>query len=80
MPPAPTNVYMSADQTGAVGFAGGYWWNNNANAWATIQTAFPAYHSCMIRAVEGPAGPSPTALTISYGDGNGDSLHRANIQ
>src|SRR5215208_6515982 len=61
MPPAPTNVYMSADQTGAVGFAGGYWWNNNANAWATIQSAFPAYHSCMIRAFEGPAGPSPTA-------------------
>ena len=61
MPPAPTNVYMSADQTGAVGFAGGYWWNNNANAWATIQTAFPAYHACMIRPVEGPAGPTPTA-------------------
>ncbi len=60
MPPAPTNVYMSADQTGAVGFAGGYWWNNNANAWATIQSAFPAYHSCMIRAFEGPAGPTPT--------------------
>ena len=31
-----------------------YRWNNNANAWVTIQTAFPAYHSCMIRAVEGP--------------------------
>ena len=60
MPPAPTNVYISADQTGTVGFAGGYWWNNNANAWAPIQTAFPAYHACMIRAVEGPAGPTPT--------------------
>ena len=61
MPPTPTNVYISADQTGTVGFAGGYWWNNNANAWATIQTAFPAYHACMIRAVQGPAGPTPTA-------------------
>jgi hypothetical protein len=61
MPPAPTNVYMSADQTGAVGFAGGYWWNNNANVWAPIQNAFPAYHSCMIRAFEGPSGATPTA-------------------
>src|SRR4029453_5433780 len=61
MPPTPVNVYISADQTGAVGFAGGYWWNNNDGVWATIQTAFAAYHSCMIRAVQGPAGPTPTA-------------------
>ena len=65
VPPTPTNVYMSFDQSTdrPVGFAGGYWWNNNANAWATIQTAFPNYRSCMIRAFQGtaPTGtPSPT--------------------
>ena len=63
MPPTPTNVYMSADESTShpVGFAGGYCWDNIDNAWATTQSFFPAYRANMIRAVEGPAGPSPTA-------------------
>ena len=63
MPPTPTNVYMSADESTShpVGFAGGYFWDNVDNAWFTTQSFFPAYRANMIRAVEGPAGPSPTA-------------------
>ena len=63
MPPSPTNVYMSADEstTHPVGFAGGYFWDNIDNAWATTQSFFPAYRACMIRAVQSAAGtPSPT--------------------
>ena len=62
MPPSPTNVYISADESTGhpVGFAGGYFWDNVDNAWFTTQTLFPAYRACMIRPVQGPAGPTPT--------------------
>ena len=48
------NVFMAADESTdrPVGFAGGYWWNNVANAWATIASAFTNYRSLFVRAVE----------------------------
>ena len=54
------NVFMAADETAdrPVGFAGGYWWNNVANAWATIGTAFTDYRSLFVRAVETHPGLS----------------------
>ncbi len=48
------NVFMAADETTSrpVGFAGGYWWNNVANAWAPTASAFTEYRSLFVRAVE----------------------------
>ena len=48
MPTSP-NVFMAADETTdrPVGFAGGYWWNNVANAWATIGSAFTDIDRCL---------------------------------
>jgi hypothetical protein len=55
-PLAPVNVFISSDESAGnpAGFAGGYWWNNNANAWVEIETptAFPNYRSLFVRAVE----------------------------
>ncbi|MGH9379697.1 MAG: CHRD domain-containing protein, partial [Thermoanaerobaculia bacterium] len=63
-PPSPTNVFIASDEstTNPPGFAGGYWWNDNANAWAPIQSAFPSYRSLVVRAVEGAGGPSDCTL------------------
>jgi hypothetical protein len=65
VPPSPVNVYTSADESPGhpVGFAGGQWWNNNDNAWAPIQNAFPNYRSLMVRATQASGGvgtPTPT--------------------
>src|SRR4030095_6314031 len=60
VPPA-NNVFTSADESGPVGFAGGYWWNNFDGVWSQTQNAFPGYTSMFIRAVEsGGGGGSPT--------------------
>ena len=62
VPPA-NNVYTSADESGPVGFAGGYWWNDADGVWSQTQNAFGAYTSMFIRAVEGGGGggtPTPT--------------------
>src|SRR5262249_26582581 len=59
VPPA-NNVFTSADESGSVGFAGGYWWNNADGVWAPTQNAFPLYHSMFIRAVQTGGGGSPT--------------------
>ena len=69
VPPTPTNVYISADESTGhpVGFAGGYFWDNIDNAWFTTQSFFPAYRSSMIRAVQAVAGPTPTPTPTPTG-------------
>jgi subtilisin-like proprotein convertase family protein len=62
VPPA-NNVFTSADESGSIGFAGGYWWNNFDGVWSQTQNAFGGYHSMFIRAVESGGGggtPTPT--------------------
>jgi hypothetical protein len=60
--PLTTNVFVASDESTAhpIGFAGGYWWNNSANVWATTQAAFPAYRSMFVRAVLGAGTSTPT--------------------
>jgi len=58
--PASNNVFTSADESGSVGFAGGYWWNNFDGVWSQTQNAFPGYHSMFIRAVQVGGGGTPT--------------------
>ena len=59
--PPSNNVFTSADESGPVGFAGGYWWNNFDGVWSPIQNAFAGYLSMFIRAVESGGGtPTPT--------------------
>src|SRR5438046_779295 len=58
--PPSNNVYTSADESGSVGFAGGYWWNNFDGVWSQTQNAFPGYHSMFIRAVQVGGGGTPT--------------------
>ena len=59
--PPINNVFTSADESGSVGFAGGYWWNNFDGVWSQTQNAFPGYHSMFIRAVQSGGGtPTPT--------------------
>ena len=59
--PPSNNVFTSADESGPVGFAGGYWWNNFDGVWSPIQNAFAGYTSMFIRAVESGGGtPTPT--------------------
>jgi Na+-transporting methylmalonyl-CoA/oxaloacetate decarboxylase gamma subunit len=43
------NVFMAGDESAdrPAGFAGGHWWNNVANAWAPIESAFPNYRSLL---------------------------------
>ena len=58
--PPSNNVFTSADESGPVGFAGGYWWNNFDGVWSPIQNAFAGYTSMFIRAVESGGGhPHP---------------------
>jgi hypothetical protein len=65
-PPAPPFVGMSADEDGA-GFGGGYWWNNDANAWNVIQNEFPGYRAMFIRAVEQLVGLTATSTDPCVG-------------
>src|SRR4030095_12201802 len=59
--PPSNNVFTSADESGPIGFAGGYWWNNFDGVWSQTQNAFGGYTSMFIRAVEtGGGGGSPT--------------------
>jgi|KBSMisStaDraftv2_1062788.scaffolds.fasta_scaffold08158_1 hypothetical protein len=59
--PPSNNVFLSADESGPVGFAGGYWWNNFDGVWSQTQNAFPGYTANMIRAVQSGGGtPTPT--------------------
>jgi Kelch motif/Galactose oxidase, central domain len=58
--PPVNNVFLSADESGPVGFAGGYWWNNFDGVWSPTQNAFPGYTANMIRAVEAGGGGTPT--------------------
>jgi hypothetical protein len=60
--PSAPNVFIAADQStgNPVGYAGGYWWNNNSSAWTTIQTGFVSYRSLFVRPVEG----EPTACDL----------------
>ena len=63
------NVFMGADESAdrPVGFAGGYWWNNVANAWATIGAAFTNYRSLLVRAVETHPGLSVSGTDPAVG-------------
>ncbi len=63
------NVFMAGDESPdrPVGFAGGYWWNNVANAWATIASAFPNYRSLFVRAVETHLGLSVSGTDPAVG-------------
>ena len=58
--PPSNNVFLSADESGPVGFAGGYWWNDFDGVWSQTQNAFPGYTANFIRAVEAGGGGSPT--------------------
>jgi hypothetical protein len=81
--PADPNYFVAADQSTdrPVGFAGGHWWNNNAQVWAPIQDGFPDYRALMVRPVlmtdpEGCDAPEaiswlsvdPDSGTIAAGD------------
>jgi cytoskeletal protein RodZ len=74
-PLSPSNVFIAADESAGnpVGFAGGYWWNNSANAWVTIQSAFASYRALMVRPVEALTGCySPSDLPwVSVSPTNG---------
>ncbi|MEO5721044.1 MAG: hypothetical protein ABIR71_06200, partial [Chthoniobacterales bacterium] len=63
------NVFAAADESTdrPAGFAGGYWWNNVANAWAATQTAFPEYRSMFVRAVEIQLGLSVSGTDPAVG-------------
>lgn len=61
--PPSNNVFLSADESGPVGFAGGYWWNNFDGVWSQTQNAFPGYTANFIRAVEAGAGGGEITLT-----------------
>ncbi len=50
--PSTPNVFISADQTASTPLAGGYWWNNNAAAWAPIQNSYASYRALLVRAVQ----------------------------
>jgi hypothetical protein len=67
VPATGSNVFMSSDETGTVGFAGGYWFNDLDAVWAPIQNAFPAYHSMFIRAVEQLGGLAVTSTDPAVG-------------
>ena len=58
--PPSNNVFTSADESGSIGFAGGYWWNNFDGVWSPTQNAFGGYHSMFIRAVQVGGGGTPT--------------------
>ena len=63
------NVFMAADESPdrPVGFAGGHWWNNVANAWAPIESAFANYRSLFVRAVESRLGLSVSGTEPALG-------------
>ena len=63
------NVFIGGDESTdrPPGFAGGYWWNNVANAWATIGSAFANYRSLLVRAVETHPRPSVFATDPPVG-------------
>ncbi len=63
--PSNPNVFIASDEStgNPVGFGGGYWWNNSAAAWATVQSTYPAYRSLMVRPVQALGGCNvPTDL------------------
>jgi hypothetical protein len=77
--PPSNNVFTSADESGPVGFAGGYWWNNFDGVWSPTQNAFAFYTSMFIRAVESVGGtptPTPTPGRIVL-RANTDRLNRS---
>jgi hypothetical protein len=63
------NVFIAADESTdrPIGFAGGYWWNNVANAWAPIESALGDYRSLMVRAVETHPGLSVSGTDPAVG-------------
>ncbi|CAN5513801.1 hypothetical protein BH20VER1_BH20VER1_03670 [soil metagenome] len=63
------NVFMAGDESAdrPVGFAGGQWWNNVANAWAPVESAFPNYRSLFVRAVETHLGLSVSGTDPAVG-------------
>src|SRR5581483_4610481 len=67
VPVSGSNVFVSSDETGSVGFAGGYWFNDLDGVWAPIENAFPAYHSMFIRAVEQLGGLAVTGTDPAVG-------------
>lgn len=67
VPVSGSNVFVSSDETGTVGFAGGYWFNDLDGVWAPIENAFPAYHSMFIRAVEQLGGLAVTGTDPAVG-------------
>lgn len=49
--PQTPNIFIGMDQTTSTPVGQGYWWNDNAGAWATILTGWPNYRSLVIRPV-----------------------------
>src|SRR4030095_9011263 len=71
--PPVNNVFLSADESGPVGFAGGYWWNDFDGVWSPTQNAFPGYTAMFIRAVEAGGGggaPAPPATATATPTGS----------
>lgn len=52
-PGAMANIFLGSDQSedNPPGFAGGWWWNDNANEWLDIGASFPNYRALMVRAI-----------------------------
>lgn len=58
-PSSVGGVFISADQSSGTPIEGGYSWSNTG-PWQTTQTGQANYRALMIRAVQGPAGTTPS--------------------
>ncbi len=49
--PSNPNVFIAADENPSTPRSGAYWFNDNSNSWATMQSAMPDYRALFIRLV-----------------------------
>lgn len=62
--PTTPNHYIASDESTTTPLVGGYWWNDNAGVWQTIQAAFPNYRALFIRPVLEVGASDPCAVTV----------------
>lgn len=58
------NVFIGSDESVDTTPAGGFWWNDNAGAWAEIGLAYPNYRALFVR---------PSAVKDVSNEGDGDA-------
>jgi subtilisin family serine protease len=61
--PSAPNVFIASDQSVTTPISGGYWWNDNANAWTPIPNSFPNYRALFVRTVIDLACNSPSDVS-----------------